>query len=93
MGPMSLHRSLFGIRALRAVSMYTRATIWLGKVRSFVEVPTTIAVNGIFSAENDKKKSTSKVSAQVAVTINGGILRRNAPKIKIAFYISAVGVK
>ena len=37
--------------------------LWLGKVRSFVEVPTTIAVNGIFSAENDKKKSTSKVSA------------------------------
>ena len=28
MGPMSLHRGLFGIRALRAVSVYTRATIW-----------------------------------------------------------------
>ena len=27
MGPMSLHRGLFGIRALRAVSVFTRATI------------------------------------------------------------------
>ena len=28
MGPMSLHRGLFGIRALCAVSVNTRATIW-----------------------------------------------------------------
>ena len=28
MGPMSLHRGLFGIRALRAVSVNARATIW-----------------------------------------------------------------
>jgi len=37
--------------------------IWWGKLLSCVAVPTTIAVNGIFSAENGKKKSTSKVSA------------------------------
>ena len=37
--------------------------IWSRKGILCVAVPTTIAVNGIFSAENDKKNSTSKVSA------------------------------